>query len=146
MNINNLLAAATAAAALTIMPTTAHADEVPTTCTIEVHDTPAVYSSLYDSTGIATHTTIVTCPGSDPVTSTFNYTVHREVSQPTRRTPSLIMPCREEDGSGQRVCFWDAHARGNHIGRSFITMHQAGMTFTKYITARRAHRLTESVR
>jgi hypothetical protein len=30
-----------------------------------------------------------------------------------------LRPCRFEDG---RHCYWDAHTRGNHIGRSFIVV------------------------
>lgn len=31
-----------------------------------------------------------------------------------------IPPCVEEDGSGQTSCYWDAHARGNHLGNSYV--------------------------
>lgn len=36
--------------------------------------------------------------------------------------PSIpsVPPCIEEDGSGQTVCYWNAAARGNHMGNSYV--------------------------
>lgn len=35
-------------------------------------------------------------------------------------TVPTVPPCIEEDGSGQTVCYWDASARGNHAGASYV--------------------------
>lgn len=36
--------------------------------------------------------------------------------------PSIpsVPPCLEEDGSGQTACYWDAAARGNRLGNSYV--------------------------
>jgi hypothetical protein len=51
--------------------------------------------------------------------------------------------CRYEDGSGQRVCIWDAGHQGNGAGRSFIAI-RGGTDNARYITIShaKAHRLT----
>lgn len=51
--------------------------------------------------------------------------------------------CRYEDGSGQRVCVWDAGHAGNGVGDSFIAIN-GGTDRARYvyISHRKAHRLT----
>lgn len=51
--------------------------------------------------------------------------------------------CRFEDGSGQRVCVWDAGHAGNGVGDSFIAIN-GGTDRARYvyISHRKAHRLT----
>lgn len=51
--------------------------------------------------------------------------------------------CNYEDGSGQRLCIWDAANMGNGEGNSFIALH-GGTDRAKYIriTHARAYRLT----
>lgn len=51
--------------------------------------------------------------------------------------------CRFEDGSGQRVCIWDAGHQGNGVGDSFIAI-RGGTDNARYIyiSHERAHRLT----
>lgn len=57
-------------------------------------------------------------------------------------TPAHDM-CRQEDGSGQRVCVWDARHQGNGAGRSYIVVGgQMEDTRFVYISHRKAHRLT----
>ena len=51
--------------------------------------------------------------------------------------------CREEDGSGQKFCIWDARARGNGLGKSFIAIHGGtDRAHYIYISHRTAYRLT----
>lgn len=33
-----------------------------------------------------------------------------------------VRPCVFEDGSGQRMCYWDASDRGNNVGDSFAVI------------------------
>lgn len=51
--------------------------------------------------------------------------------------------CRYEDGSGQRVCIWDAGTQGNGEGDSFIAI-RGGTNRARYtyISHARAYRLT----
>jgi hypothetical protein len=51
--------------------------------------------------------------------------------------------CKEEDGSGQRVCIWDAGSQGNGVGHSFIAFH-GGTDQAKYIyiSHEKAYRMT----
>ena len=51
--------------------------------------------------------------------------------------------CKYEDGSGQRVCVWDAGHMGNGEGRSYIAVH-GGTDQAKYIriSEARAYRMT----
>ena len=51
--------------------------------------------------------------------------------------------CRYEDGSGQRVCIWDAGDQGNGVGQSFIAI-RGGTDRARYIpiSHAKAHRLT----
>jgi hypothetical protein len=51
--------------------------------------------------------------------------------------------CRFEDGSGQRVCIWDAGHQGNGEGDSFIAI-RGGTDRARYvmISHAKAHRLT----
>jgi hypothetical protein len=51
--------------------------------------------------------------------------------------------CRYEDGSGQRVCIWDAGHAGNGVGDSFIAI-RGGTDRARYvmISHAKAHRLT----
>ena len=51
--------------------------------------------------------------------------------------------CHYEDGSGQRVCIWDAGHQGNGVGQSFIAV-RGGTDHARYIriSHAKAHRLT----
>lgn len=51
--------------------------------------------------------------------------------------------CRNEDGSGQHVCVWDAEHQGNGGGDSFIAIN-GGTDKARYVyvSHAKAHRLT----
>lgn len=40
-----------------------------------------------------------------------------------------VEPCVNEDGSGQRVCVWDAKRRGNGDGFSFLSTNHGKRTY-----------------
>jgi hypothetical protein len=44
----------------------------------------------------------------------------------------IIPPCEYEDGSGQSVCRWDAHAAGNGVGESFTVYRSSAGTVFAY--------------
>lgn len=43
-----------------------------------------------------------------------------------------MRPCREEDGSGQAVCVWDARTMGNGVGHSFVAF-AGGTDHARYV-------------
>lgn len=43
-----------------------------------------------------------------------------------------MRPCREEDGSGQAVCVWDARTAGNGAGHSFVAF-AGGTDHARYV-------------
>lgn len=49
----------------------------------------------------------------------------------------VLRPCRTEDGSGQRVCVWDARHAGNGVGDSFIAF-RGGTDRARYVYVRHA--------
>jgi len=64
--------------------------------------------------------------------------------QVAHATPDALHDhCRYEDGSGQRVCIWDAGHQGNGEGDSFIAV-RGGTDSARYIriSHAKAHRLT----
>lgn len=145
--IRKTLATALATTALSAgFITSAHADEDPvipppitTPCEVTTFTTEPAYSWAGDETGTVYHTTTVKCPTLPPVITVYTYTQVRDV--PLTPSPNNIPPCKQEDGSGQRICVWDARHRGNGVGHSFISIREGGMTFTKRIKHRKAHRL-----
>lgn len=50
-----------------------------------------------------------------------------------------VAPCRFEDGSGQRVCVWDARHRGNGVGRSVLVI-RSGRHLERETVLRISHR------
>lgn len=65
-----------------------------------------------------------------------------QVAMERENVPSHDL-CNFEDGSGQRLCIWDAEAEGNGVGDSFIAI-RGGTKQARYvyISHTRAHRLS----
>lgn len=77
--------------------------------------------------------------------TTFSFANVNPAHAATVVLPHGAPACQSEDGSGQRVCVWDAHTMGNGIGHSVVIRHGGtdNMTIT-YASQHRVHLLLDA--